>query len=189
MDLFGILGLAVTVALFVIGLAFQRGWLPRRHQMADWHPLRDGVGASIFGPEDVFDSSPRRPLVVVRHRLPSYRADGFEIVRVLFSREFRWGRRCVWSGEADDGSVQEFVLMARPKDTNLTSRLRYPSGLPPHYEPSTSAELPRSIAPSSVSWRWATERSRVAVLDDHGREWRVADPDGDLVLFWNQCPG
>ncbi len=178
----GIAGLVVAL----LALAFQQAWLPPKYEMADSHPLQDPVAAKIFGPASVFQQSPRQARVVIRHMVPGYKAEGFRVVRVAFGRESSLGRICVWRGKVSDGSIQECVLMARPKGAESSPTTPPPSGREPNYANSVT-DLPQGLDPSRVSWVPASQLSgRAKVLDDTGCEWRLRDPHGDLYLVWKR---
>ena len=179
------IGLA-GVVLVALGIALQQDWLPPKYEMADSHPLRDPRTEPIFGPASVFDHSPRAARVVPRYALPKYKADGFEPVRIAFGRECRLGRLCIWRGKVSDGSIQECVLMARPRGSTAAPVNPPLSGREPVYASATT-HLPEGLAPERVSWvRENQLQARTKVVDNAGREWRFRDPGGDLFLVHKQ---
>ena len=180
-----LIGIA-SLMLAVLALALQQGWLPRKYEMVDSHPLRDSKIEPIFGPASVFDTSPRAARVVARDMMPKYKSNGFKVVRVAFGREFPFGRVCVWRGKVSDGSIQECVLMARPIDTKAAPFTPPPSGRELVYASST-VDLPKGLAPERVVWvRQNQLAGRTKVLDNSGREWRMQDPGGDLFLVFQK---
>ncbi len=180
-----LIGLA-SLVLTALAIALQQGWIPPKYEMADSHPLRDPTTEKIFGPASVFDHSPRQARVVVRHMVPKYKAEGFKIVRIVFGREFSLGRVCVWRGKVSDGSIQECVLMAKPRGSTASLITPPPSGREPVYGSSTT-HLPDGLDPARVSWVRENQLSgRTKVLDNAGRDWRIRDPDGDLFLVYKR---
>ena len=178
------IGIATSIILAGLALAFQQGWLPRKYKMVDSHPLRDPKTERIFGPASEFDNSPRAARVVARHMTPQHESDGFKVVRIAFGREFRFGQTCIWRGKVSDSSVQECVLMARPVRTMAASNTPPPSGRNPVYVCSTT-DIPEGLAPERVAWVPQNQLTgRTKVLDNEGCERRMKDPGGDLFLVF-----
>jgi hypothetical protein len=160
-------------------------WLPHRlapYRMVSANVQEDRITAAIFGP-----TSQRCARVILRYMLPQHNADGFKVVRIRGRREARFGRECVWTGTVSDGSVQECVLVARPAEGGPGTAPRYPSGQAHHY--ASPGHLPWGVNGNAVvAVLERNAESRARLLDDQGREWRIADPAGDLVIVW-RCMG
>lgn len=184
MDLALIAAIATIVGvLIVVGRAL--GWHPLTYEMADSHPLEDPVTERIFGPPSVFDHSPRQARTVIRHEMPSHRNKGWREVRILFGRECRFGKLCVWRGKTSDGSIEDCVLMARPPGAPPARPL--PSGRAP-VEVHSRSELPDGLDVSRVSWvRGNRLHGYQKILDNAGREWHLIGPTGTReVLTWKK---
>lgn len=109
--IFSVIGVGIAILAFL----YQRGILPPKYRMSDVHPMEDPVTVTLFSGEGGVDRLPR---CIIRYEVPKYKADGFKIVRIAFRREFLFGQECVWIGQVSNGSVQECVLMAKPKTKN-----------------------------------------------------------------------
>lgn len=103
---------AITVFIAILTFLYQRGILPPKYEMSDIHPMRDPVTVKLFLSNDGIDRLPR---CILRHDVPKYKQDGFKIIRIFLGREFPLGGECIWRGKVSDGSIQDCVLMAKPK--------------------------------------------------------------------------
>jgi hypothetical protein len=171
-EFIGIAGLVLTMAGY--------GWFKRgKYAMASARVLEDPLAFRLFGPASVFDHSPRMARVIPRHLVAKYEAEGFRIVHAAFGREIWCGRELVWS----DGK-QECVLMARPNGAPRHPAAPQATG-PPRYQ--QISDIPDGVDPALVSYvRESKVGARQTVIDNSGREWRVRDPGGDLVLIWKR---
>lgn len=107
-----ILAIILPVVLAFISIAYQQGWLPQKYEVADVHPTKDPLLAKIFKTDD----SSRKPRFIIRYEVPEYKSKGYKIIRIAFGQESLIGRECIWVGKVNDGTVQETVLMALPKN-------------------------------------------------------------------------
>lgn len=106
----GILIGIASLILTAVGLAFARGWLPPKYHMTDSSPYKDPITSRIF---DTPGTTSRQATVVVPYLIRQYEGNGYKKVRIAFGHEFRWGRKCVWTGKVSDRTIKECVLMAK----------------------------------------------------------------------------